>query len=206
MSWINRDLLSHKVDSAVNFVRTKRDTWLSCASASWRGVELGSGCDFYGKVMFRRHPGSQIRIATGCRFRSAPWANVVGLNHGCIICTLENRARIEIGVGCGFSGVVITAVDSIVLGNRVLCGANVTIMDTDWHPVDPIARAQSLPPGTAPVLIEDDVWLGLNVTVLKGCHIGPGTVVAAGSVVTRSLPEHVLAAGVPAQVIRTIQP
>jgi maltose O-acetyltransferase len=54
------------------------------------------------------------------------------------------------------------------------------------------------------VLIGDNVWLSVNVTVLKGVTIGANTIVGAGSVVTRSLPAGVVAAGVPARVLRRI--
>jgi acetyltransferase-like isoleucine patch superfamily enzyme len=57
---------------------------------------------------------------------------------------------------------------------------------------------------TSSIVIEDDVWLGMNVVVLKGCHIGRATVVAANSVVTHSLPAHVLAGGTPARVIKSL--
>ena len=53
--------------------------------------------------------------------------------------------------------------------------------------------------------IGDDVWLGVNVTVLKGVNIGDGALVGAGSLVTKSIPPHVIAAGVPARVIRVIE-
>ena len=52
------------------------------------------------------------------------------------------------------------------------------------------------------IVLEDDVWLGLNVQVLDGVRIGEGTVVGAGAVVTKSLPSHCIAVGVPARVIR----
>jgi acetyltransferase-like isoleucine patch superfamily enzyme len=101
------------------------------------------------------------------------------------------------GMGCGFSGTVISCAKRIVLGRNVRCGANTLITDTDWHWDDPRSGADE------PVTIEDNVWLGVNVTILKGVTIGAGTLVGAGSVVTRSLPSHVVAAGVPARVIRS---
>ena len=86
-----------------------------------------------------------------------------------------------------------------------ICVANVAIMDTDWHSLDAEQRqAGTAGPAPTPVLIEDDVWLGMNVTVLKGVSIGARTVVAAGSVVTRSLPADVIAAGQPARVVRAV--
>ena len=102
---------------------------------------------------------------------------------------------------CGFSGTVIAAAESIVIGDRVLCGANVTITDTDWHAINLSERSTPGTAASAPVSIEDDVWIGLGAVVLKGVTIGRGTVVAAGSVVTRSLPEMVIAGGNPARVI-----
>jgi acetyltransferase-like isoleucine patch superfamily enzyme len=85
-----------------------------------------------------------------------------------------------------------------------MCGANVTITDTNWHPLDWRDRLAGKPGEYAPVVIEDDVWLGMNVTVLKGVTIGRRTVVGAGSIVTRSLPAGVIAAGQPAVIIRTL--
>jgi len=72
------------------------------------------------------------------------------------------------------------------------------IMDTDWHWNDPRTGPN------APVEIGDNVWLGINVTVTKGVTIGENTLVAAGSIVTKSLPANVVAAGIPAKVIREL--
>jgi len=82
-----------------------------------------------------------------------------------------------------------------------MCGANVTITDTDWHPTDWRDRLAKRDAEAAPVVIGDDVWLGMNVTVLKGVEIGSRTVVGAGSVVTKPLPSGVIAAGQPAIVV-----
>jgi len=77
------------------------------------------------------------------------------------------------------------------------------ITDTDWHPAD--SRAPGDLPVAIPVVVEDDVWLGLGVVVLKGVTIGQGSVIAAGSVVTRSVPAGVVVGGVPARVLREIR-
>jgi acetyltransferase-like isoleucine patch superfamily enzyme len=111
---------------------------------------------------------------------------------------------VSVGDRCGFSGTVIAAAESIAIGDRVMCGANVTITDTDWHPIDSGRRSAGEPGRSAAVVIESDVWIGMNVTVLKGVTIGAGTVVAAGSLVTHSLPPGVVAAGQPAVPVRTI--
>jgi acetyltransferase-like isoleucine patch superfamily enzyme len=89
----------------------------------------------------------------------------------------------------------ISAQRSISIGQRCAISFGVTILDNDGHGFGP-------PPYSAPIKIEDDVWIGCNVTLLKGVTIGQGSVIAAGSVVTRSCPSHSLLAGVPARVIR----
>lgn len=180
--------------------------WASALSArlqaSWWGVEFGSGCIFHGRTRLRRSPGSAITVGNDCRFRSRVGSNAVGLNRPCMLSTLRSGATLKIGSACGFSGTVIAAAESIIIGDRVMCGGNATITDTDWHGLQPSERSR--PGACAPIVIEEDVFIGLNALVLKGVTIGRGTVVAAGSVVTRSLPEMVVAAGNPAQVIRQL--
>ena len=117
-----------------------------------------------------------------------------------MISTLKQGAELTIGEGCGFSGTVIACARRITIGRNVRCGANTLINDTDWHDDDPRTGPD------APVEIGDNVWLGVNVTILKGVTIGAGTLVGAGSLVTKSLPAGVVAAGVPARVIRAIEP
>ncbi len=80
------------------------------------------------------------------------------------------------------------------------CGANTIITDTDWHTDD----LRSTP--CLPVIIEDDVWLGVNVTVLKGVRIGAGSIVGAGSVVAGDIPAGMVAVGAPARVQRAVRP
>lgn len=114
-------------------------------------------------------------------------------------------ARLEIGNGAGISGAVIYCSDRVLIGERVMIGAGCRIFDTDFHSTDFRDRRdgnRNIPP--APVVIEDDVWLGAGVTVLKGVRIGKGSVVAAGSVVSRDIPAGALAAGAPARPLRDV--
>jgi acetyltransferase-like isoleucine patch superfamily enzyme len=173
------------------------------AEAAWEGVSLGPGCEFYGVARFHRVGRSRIVIGGDCVFRSVPWSNPVGVDRPCMVSAIGSVARVVIGDHSGFSGTVICAADEIVIGDNVLCGSNVTIVDADWHGLDPAARRGNVG-ATAPVRIEDDVFLGLGAVVLKGVTIGHGSVVGAGSVVTRSIPPLSVAAGNPARVIRAL--
>ncbi len=179
------------------------DTAMAYAIAYWWKINLGGDIKFTGLPLFYRHPAANITIGSKCIFRSAEWSNSIGINRRCFISAARD-AHVRIGEHCGFSGTTIAASQSITIGNRVLCGANCTIVDTDRHPLDFVARAKKENAKSSPILIEDDVFLGMNVVVLKGCTIGKGTVVAANSVVEESLPAGILAAGTPARFIRFI--
>ena len=196
MRQIDRDSLPHMVECLRRIAITRWHTFWARLAAWWWGVRLGPGCAFNGTPQFRRHPRSGITIGAGCKFNSSPVSNLMGVDRPCIISTLKEGAQIHIGPNCGFSGTAIGCASKIVLGENVRCGANTLITDTDWHTDDPRTGPD------APVTIEKDVWLGVNVIVLKGVTIGENTFVAAGSLVTRSLPANVVAGGVPAKVFK----
>lgn len=169
------------------------------------GVDLTLDSQFVGFTHFKKYPGSIIKIGKKCRFRSDFRSNMVGVNRPCGISTYSKNAQIIIGNNCGFSGTIIGATDKILIGNNILAGANVTITDFDWHPFESSKRHTERKSRSAPVVIEDNVWLGLNSLVLKGVTIGTNTIVGANAVVTSSLPANVIAAGNPAKVIRSLQ-
>lgn len=98
----------------------------------------------------------------------------------------------------------LTLVDDVEVrvGSRVMFAPNVTITTTG-HPVHPELRADGTQ-FSAPVTIEDDVWIGTGVIILPGVTIGRGSVIGAGAVVAGNVPPMVVAAGVPARVIRPV--
>lgn len=161
-------------------------------------LNLGSNISFVGMPTFRNQPGGNIRIGDNCTFLSSSTSNYIGVNRPCILSTQDPKANVVIGNNCGFSGTVIGAFIKIELKDNVRCGANTLITDSDWHLDDPRAGKPS------PILIEENVWLGEGVKVLKGVTIGKNSVIGAGSVVTKSIPENVIAAGNPCKVIKTI--
>lgn len=99
-------------------------------------------------------------------------------------------------------GTSIAAKRLVKIGKKCLIGTYVNITDNNFHCVEPERRYET--PPSDPVIIEDNVWLGTRVIVLPGVTIGEGSVIGAGSVVTRNIPARVLAAGVPARVIREL--
>jgi acetyltransferase-like isoleucine patch superfamily enzyme len=119
--------------------------------------------------------------------------------------TYANAGRIKIGSWC-FIGArsEIWSMASITIGDRVLISHNVNIIDNTGHSRDPVERHEHFrrimqtghPRDTAelpgivalPVVIEDDVWINCNVTILKGVRIGARSIIAAGAIVTKDVP------------------
>ena len=93
---------------------------------------------------------------------------------------------------------------SISVGENCLIGTSVEILDSDFHGLGLHERGMSKPEWAAPVVLEDNVFVGSNVRILKGVRIGAGSVIANSSVVIADVPPMVVAAGVPAKVIRPI--
>lgn len=115
------------------------------------------------------------------------------------ICACNEGARVKIGSGTTIGDYAyIYASERIYIGSKVLVAPFCYLVDGNHgtRRSTPI-REQELE--TAPITINDDVWLGAKVTVLPGVTIGQGAIVAAGSVVTKSVPQYEIWGGVPAK-------
>ena len=115
-------------------------------------------------------------------------------------------AKLSLGSGYMNHDCVIDCFSSITIGHGVVISERVVIRDSDNHAIISTENGElksDEKPAAAPIVIQDHVWLGMNVIVLKGVTIGEGAIVAAGSVVTKDVPPHCLVAGVPAKVVKT---
>ena len=114
-------------------------------------------------------------------------------------------SKISIGKECQICNrfTAISEGEGIEIGDNVLVGTAVTVMDSDFHDIEPSRRLTGTPK-TGKVVIADNVWIGDRVTILKGTTIGKNSVVAAGAVVSGAFPENVIIGGVTAKVIREI--
>lgn len=126
----------------------------------------------------------------------------------------EENAFIGIGDYCYIANASLVCSERINIGSYVFIAGGVTIADSDFHPVAPAARLADTialsPLGkrakrptikTEPVIIEDDVWIGFNATILKGVHIGEGAVIEPGSFVTTNVEAGTIVSGNPARRI-----
>lgn len=127
---------------------------------------------------------------------------------------LGENGRMTVGDFCYFTNAVLLCELDIRIGNYVVIGWNTTVADTDFHPLAPAERiadaiacsplGKGRPRPTIEkrlVIIEDDVWIGPNATILKGVRIGAGAWIEAGSLVTRDVPPRSRVLGNPAQII-----
>jgi len=122
----------------------------------------------------------------------------------CYIEARSTSAKVEIGqntwINNGFSA--ISNGGSISIGQDCHIGHDVFIIDSDFHLLDPNKR--NVDPGSQPVCIGNNVFIGSQVTILKNTHIGDGSVVAASAVVSGTFTARSLIAGNPARLIRTL--
>jgi acetyltransferase-like isoleucine patch superfamily enzyme len=151
------------------------------------------------------------------RFRSKqPDALVIGANSTLdgVHFAVEAEGRIRIGDYCYLTNAVLLCELELRIGNYVVIGWNASIADSDFHPIAPAERIADaiacsplgkgrVRPAVArrAVIIEDDVWIGPNATILKGVRIGAGAFIEAGALVTRDVPARARMLGNPAQVI-----
>lgn len=144
--------------------------------------------------------GKALRTVTGRRLLDRTGTEI-NIEHGA---TFGSGRGIRLGHRSGI-GVDAEILGPVTIGNDVMMGPRCTII-SDNHRFDdttvPMNR-QGFAQPDRPVEIEDDVWIGANVTITAGVTVGRGSVLAAGAVVTRDIPPYSIAGGVPARVIRS---
>lgn len=150
---------------------------------------------------FRSRQDPALSIGTHCTMEAVHFA-------------LGADGRVRIGNYCYFNNAILLCELELSIGSYVVLGWNVTIADTDFHPIGPAERIADAiacsPLGQGrprpqlvrrPVVIEDDVWIGPNATILKGVHVGSGAFIEAGALITRDVPSRARVLGNPARVV-----
>ena len=140
-----------------------------------KGVVIHNNCTFLGVKFLGR-----ALIDPYCRLKGDPEI-IIGNNF-------------YMNAGCHILG-------EIQIGDNVQIGPKTVIWGRD-HGISKGELIRNQPHVKKPIVIGNDVWIGANVTVLKGVNIGDGAVIGAGSIVTKDIPEYAIAVGNPAKVIR----
>ena len=193
-----------------HYVKVHKPVGLDDLTGAWNyaalpgTVRLGRDCylerrDAFGRFRSERQPG----LVLGDRVRVLTWTTF----------NVEPNGFVAVGDDTCLVGAVFMAAESITVGARCVISYNVTIADSDFHPLDIEARrrdavanapfgdrSQRPPLVCRPVVIEDDASIGIGAIVLKGVRIGRGATVAAGAGVTRDVPPGAYAAGNPAVI------
>jgi acetyltransferase-like isoleucine patch superfamily enzyme len=172
-----------------------------------RGVVLGRGARFLGRPVVSVTDGSTVVI--GHRFIAASRSTLtaLGVSHPTVIRTLRPGAVVEIGDDVGISGGSVCAALRVSIGAGCLLGADVTIADTDFHPLDHLSRRYAPPPAPRPedaVSIGRNVFIGTGAIILRGSRIGDDAVVGAGAVVRGRVESGTVVAGNPARPLRRL--
>jgi acetyltransferase-like isoleucine patch superfamily enzyme len=112
---------------------------------------------------------------------------------------------IKIGDKCSLNGTIIHSRNAVIIGDNCMFGPGVVILDNDSHntSIDPKSRRQGQIEET-PVVIGNNVWIGMRSIIMKGVNIGDNSIVAAGSIVTKSVPSNSLFGGNPAAFIKKL--
>jgi acetyltransferase-like isoleucine patch superfamily enzyme len=160
---------------------------------------------FWGLPILSKHKDSIIEIGENFIACSQVSRNSIGVNQKVIIKTVAKNAEIIIGNNVGISGATISCSLSITIGDDTMIGSGVLITDSDAHSIHPELRKDSKYARCKPIVIENNVFIGARSIVLKGVRIGEGSVIGAGSVVTKDVHPMSIAAGNPAKIVGSIE-
>jgi len=200
----------YKLFRVYPYLKTKLYIYWNKIFFTFLGIEFGSNMQIPNKIYISGK--GNIKIGDDFRFTSGDNLNPICRNIKGSIHTANNEASVTIGNRVGISSSCIWSNSSIFIGDDVNIGGDCIIMDNDAHPHDYIKRRRSffkrageddisniIP--TSPIIIENDVWIGARCIVLKGVHIGPRTIIGAGSVVVKDIPADCVAGGNPCKVL-----
>lgn len=175
------------------------------------GVRVGSKARFCGDMSFRINKPSKVVLGKGLIITGGYSINALSPSErSCIL--VRKDTELIIGDNCGFSSICISVYNSIRIGNNVIIGANTKLNDSNGHCINYLERRKEreykdwskLNIDHAPIVIEDDVFIGAHCIISKGVTIGARSIVAAGSVVVKSIPPDEVWGGNPARFIKKL--
>jgi acetyltransferase-like isoleucine patch superfamily enzyme len=172
------------------------------------------GISIEGPIMVRGYPfiemakGARIVIGSHVLLNSSNRGYHLNMHSPVKLMADKAEAIISIGEKTRIHGSCLHAREAITIGKNCLIAANTLIVDSSGHDLSfpDVDNRINTAGGSIPVVVEDNVWIGANTIVLPGVRIGNGSIIGAGSVVTKDIPAFSLAAGNPARVIKSYSP
>ena len=172
------------------------------AVMKYKGVKFEKTLFINGKLYVHGRKNG-VAIGRGCTIQSSKLVNPTsGFAHTHL--RAEKNATIRIGNNVGISHANITAFSGVTIDDNVLIGSGVKIWDTDFHPVNYKDRIENKEPMSLPIHIKEGAFIGACSIILKGVSIGKHSVIGAGSVVTKNVPDNEVWAGNPARLVKKL--
>jgi acetyltransferase-like isoleucine patch superfamily enzyme len=184
--------------------------WLHGKVVAWvlsmrRNVHVSGKLVVYGMPLIDIKKGARLVIGNNVTLNSRNRGYHINMHSPVKLFADGPGAEIRIGDNTRIHGTCIHATRSITVGRNCLIAGNCQLMDGSGHDLSfsSVENRINTKGISKPIVIEDNVWIGANSIILPGVRIGNGSVIAAGSIVTRDIPPMVVAGGNPARVIKT---
>lgn len=182
---------TYSANAIFNYINIKR-----------KKVIVGKKLTINGKISL--HGSGRIIIGDNVTIHSKPSVNPTAGAFKTFL-VANDSGTIKIGNNVGMSKVCITSHNSVTIEDNVLLGDGVKIWDTDFHSLSYDERVSGNDtPKTAPVLIKEGAFIGACSIILKGVTVGKHSIVGAGSVVTKDIPDGEVWAGNPARCVKRV--
>lgn len=177
-------------------------------SINGNGVKIKKGYKLRGFIYFDCHKTANVTIGEGFVANSGFFYNNIGRQQATSIIA-KKGSTIRIGSNVGISSCTLVSQKKIIIGNNVRIGGNVVVYDSDFHSLD-VKERISIPEvkiniRSKEVTIEDNVFIGSHVTILKGSHIGENSIIGACSVISGNVPPNEIWGGNPAKFIKKLK-
>jgi acetyltransferase-like isoleucine patch superfamily enzyme len=166
-------------------------------------LRIESGFNIWGSIRFLIHGQGFISIGKSFHAVSSRKRSFITL-FSPVHLTIIGEAQIIIGNNVGLNGTTITSRKKITIGDYTMIGPNTIIIDNDGHNAWPPRERWTTSGKSEEIIIESDVWIGMNCIILKGVTIGAGSIISAGSVVVSNVDPNSLYAGNPAKKIKLL--
>lgn len=167
-------------------------------------VSMGQGSVIYWKSPIDIHKGCKLSVGRGSEIGRTRRGYHCGMPFPTTLLLDGDASSIMIGDNCRINGAYIHAKKGIRIGDNCVIAAGVNIIDSNGHVVNSSNRTIGRD-NPIEITIGNNVWIGMNCTILKGSVIGDNCVIAAGSVVKGSFPENCIIQGNPAEKINDIE-
>lgn len=200
-------MITKKVYRILSEIRYLREDVVNKFIFKIMGVNVtGKPKNIRGIVTIRSSRKGSINLGNNVTIMSGKKYNIIGNDFRTVFRTLRN-GKIELGSNVGISNSTIVSAETVIIEDNVMIGGNCQIFDTDFHPIAYLDRLEHDAEGgkSKPIRIKEGAFIGANSMILKGVTIGRRSVIGAGSVVAKDVPDGEIWAGNPAVCIRKVR-